>query len=123
MEDAAAVLRKQLNAGAGSLALLAKLVSAERPMYGYELAQDLEAAAGPLPMAAGSLYPVLRSLERQGLLTSETQLSEEGRARRYYTPTAEGVAALPLWREAWSETALFLDTILNFFCWSDVRQL
>ena len=111
--SADAAFQKQLNAGAGSLALLARLVAAGEPRYGYDLAAELDDVAGPLPMTAGSLYPALRSLERRGLLTSQTRLSDEGRARRYYEPTDAGRAALADWRAAWAETVRFVESALS----------
>ena len=94
--------------------LLALLDSQKQPMYGYEIARQLELRnGGSLPMKPGALYPVLRSLEKQGLLVSHTELSEEGRARKYYKPTKTGSKTLVLWRQAWSDTKQFVDTILE----------
>ena len=57
-------------------------------MYGYEIAKELERQNGEaLPMNPGALYPVLRSLEKQGLLSSYSELSDSGRARKYYEVT------------------------------------
>jgi PadR family transcriptional regulator PadR len=107
-------LQKQLNGGASSLVLLALLDSQRRAMYGYEIARELELRnGGSLPMKPGALYPVLRSLEKQGLLVSHSELSEEGRARKYYKLTKAGSNTLVHWRQAWSDTKQFIDTILE----------
>ncbi|MFK7768636.1 MAG: PadR family transcriptional regulator [Mariniblastus sp.] len=113
-EDAKKSLQKQLNSGASALVLLAMLERQNRPMYGYEVAKELERQnGGSLPMNPGALYPVLRSLEKQGLLQSETELSEEGRARRYYSMTKVGMETFRHWRQAWADTKQFVDTILE----------
>lgn len=107
-------LQKQLNGGASSLVLLAFLHRQSRPMYGYEIAKELERKnGGSLPMSAGALYPVLRSLEKQELLSSYTELSDEDRARKYYELTDTGRETVGHWRTAWQDTKQFIDTILG----------
>ena len=83
-------------------------------MYGYEIARELERrSGGSLPMSPGALYPVLRSLEKQQLLSSYTELSSEDRARRYYELTETGRETMGHWRAAWQDTKRFIDTILE----------
>jgi len=83
-------------------------------MYGYEVAQELERQnGGSIPMKPGALYPALRSLEKQGLLSSQTELSEEGRARKYYKLTKTGTDTIKHWKKAWEDTKTFVDTILE----------
>ena len=113
-EDAKKTLQKQLNGGASSLVLLAMLHQQARPMYGYEIARELERRnGGSLPMNSGALYPVLRSLEKQELLSSYTELSDGGRARKYYEVTAAGTETIGHWTTAWKDTKQFVDTILE----------
>ncbi len=107
-------LQKQLNAGATSLTLLALLHERKRPMYGYEVAKELEARiGGELPMKPGALYPVLRSLEKQGLLASRTEPSDAGPPRKYYRVTKAGKMVLKHWLEAWHETKHFVDSVVE----------
>jgi PadR family transcriptional regulator PadR len=106
--------QKQLNAGATSLALLGLLSRARRPMYGYEIAKQLEASCGgTLPMNQGALYPVLRSLEEQSLLSSHVEPSVTGPARKYYQITAGGRQVLRRWLVAWRRTTQFVDSVLE----------
>lgn len=106
-------LCKELNAGTAALAALAAVGRAGRPVYGYELAGLLEmAAGGELPMQAGALYPVLRSLARQGLLAAEDGPSESGPPRRYYRLTHDGRRVLGEWIAAWQRTRDFLEAVL-----------
>ena len=107
-------LQKQLNGGASSLVLLSLLHQQKRQMYGYEIAKELERRnGGTLPMNPGALYPVLRSLEKQGLLSSHSELSDEGRARKYYKVTKAGGETIGHWETAWRDTQKFINTILE----------
>jgi PadR family transcriptional regulator PadR len=105
--------QKELNAGIVSLALLALLARAGRPLYGYQIAKELEGYAGGPPVKQGTLYPVLRSLEAGGLLTSEVEPSVAGPPRRYYRVTEEGRQAVGLWQETWEKTSGFVDAVLG----------
>ena len=59
--------QKELNAGAVSLVVLCVMEQLQRPVYGYEVAKILQSRAGDsLPMNQAAIYPVLRSLEKQG---------------------------------------------------------
>ena len=76
--------KKELSSGIVSLALLALMAHADKPLYGYQIAKELEGFGDGLPVKQGTLYPVLRSLEAGGLLTSEVEPSVSGPPRRYY---------------------------------------
>ena len=106
--------QKELNAGAVSLVLLSVLENADVPMYGYDIAKRLAADADDgLPMNPGAIYPVLRSLEKQGHLQSTTQPSAAGPPRRYYSLTASGRFVLAEWIDAWHRTKSFVDSHLE----------
>jgi PadR family transcriptional regulator, regulatory protein PadR len=105
--------QKELSAGIVSLALLALMAHTETPLYGYQIAKELESYGGGLPVKQGTLYPVLRSLEAGGLLTSEVEPSVTGPPRRYYSVTEEGRQAIGLWRESWMKTREFVDAVLE----------
>lgn len=120
LEDASEVVaasvrkfQKELNAGIVSLALLALLARAGKPLYGYQIAKELEGFEGGLPVKQGTLYPVLRSLEAAGLLSSEVEPSVAGPPRRYYSTTEAGVEALTTWRQSWERTRGFIDAVLE----------
>jgi DNA-binding PadR family transcriptional regulator len=82
--DAFAKLELELRRGAIVLAALSQLRSAQ---YGYSLRQAL--AARGMEIDEGTLYPLLRRLETQGLLASEWRI-EQGPPRRYYALSPEG---------------------------------
>jgi PadR family transcriptional regulator, regulatory protein PadR len=74
------------------LALLQALVSGDS--YGLALIDHVRAATrGKVVLRQGRVYPVLRELEREGLVRSydgEAMPERGGRPRRYYALTAEG---------------------------------
>jgi len=61
----------------------------------------------------GAIYPVLRSLETQGLLSSQREMSDSGPPRRYYQATNTGQEALQTWIKIWEETKSFVDNVLG----------
>ena len=115
MSESTRKFSKELNSGTTALALMAILVRSKQAMYGYELGMQLTGISEDgLPMNQGALYPVLRSLERAGLLTSETKPSDAGPARRYYKPTALGRSEYKQWCETWLRMRNWLDEVLEY---------
>ncbi len=88
-------LRGELRRGSLIVAVLAQLRT-ER--YGYTLRKAL--AEDGLEIDEGTLYPLLRRLESQGLLTSEWR-EEDKRNKRFYRLSPEGVRLLTRLLEEW----------------------
>lgn len=65
--------------------------AAEEPIYGMAMIEELRRHGYEL--SPGTLYPVLRGLERDGYLSREDRVVG-GKVRKYYTITAEGREAL-----------------------------
>lgn len=106
--------QKEMNAGIASLVLLSVMDQADEPMYGYQVAKLLDDNSQETPMMKqGALYPVLRSLEKSGLLKSKVEPSISGPPRRYYTITDIGRETLTLWEEIWGQTKNFVENILK----------
>ena len=106
--------QKEMNAGIASLVLLCVMGKSKEPMYGYQIAKLLEENNQDIPlMKQGALYPVLRSLEKNGLLDSEVEPSISGPPRRYYTITESGREILDIWTEIWNQTKSFVDNTLK----------
>ncbi|UVE94334.1 PadR family transcriptional regulator [Dietzia sp. B32] len=78
--------------------VLASLLACRTPRYGYALLTTL-AEAG-IVTEANTLYPLLRRLEGQGLLTS-TWRTEEPRPRKYYETTALGTETAERLHSEW----------------------
>jgi DNA-binding PadR family transcriptional regulator len=78
--------------------VMAALATLEHPTYGYALLETL-ADAG-FGVDANTLYPLLRRLEKQGLLTSEWN-TDESRPRKFYRVSHEGRRLLRALLEEW----------------------
>lgn len=67
--------------------VLATLSQLQTPRYGYGLLQRLEQSG--MAIDAGTLYPLMRRLEKQGVLESHWETSET-RPRKYYQLSEQG---------------------------------
>jgi PadR family transcriptional regulator PadR len=99
-------LKLELRRGCLVLAVLGEL-RVER--YGYTLRKAL--AEHGLAVDEGTLYPLLRRLETQGLLASEWR-EEEKRDKRFYHLSAEGARILAQLSEEWRSLNRSLEQIL-----------
>jgi PadR family transcriptional regulator PadR len=119
LESLARKFQKELNSGLISLVLLSVLDRASEDLYGYQIAKQLQGAAGDEAIVKqGALYPVLRTMSAQGLLTSRVVPSYAGPPRRYYRITDLGRATLVRWLEIWTRTRTFVDSTARH---SDLR--
>ena len=106
--------QKELNSGIAALVLLNVLSRATGPMYGYKIAKLIEKDKEEvLTIKQGTLYPVLRSLEGNGLLESEVEPSVSGPPRRYYLITKAGRETMKRWRNIWNQTKALVDTVME----------
>jgi DNA-binding PadR family transcriptional regulator len=102
-----AKFEQDLRKGVLVLAVLSQL---RMPQYGYSLRQAL--AARGMPIEEGTLYPLLRRLEAQGLLESRWQ-AEGGPPRRYYTLSDGGGALFRDLSASWGSLASVMDRLLE----------
>jgi len=93
--------------GALVLAVLSQL---RQEQYGYSLKKAL--AERGLEIDEGTLYPLLRRLEAQGLLRSRWSL-EDGRPRRYYRTSALGEAMQGDLAADWLSLARAMERLLR----------
>jgi PadR family transcriptional regulator PadR len=103
--DLVAPHRQELRRGS---VVLASLIALETPGYGYGLLDALERAG--LPVEANTLYPLLRRLEAQGLLTSEWDTSET-RPRKFYRTSDDGIQLAKALRREWQDIGAALDRL------------
>lgn len=96
----------ELRRGVIVLAALSQLGTEE---YGYSLLKKL--AELGLEVDQGTLYPLLRRLEAQGVLESVWKL-EESRPRRYYVISTEGKKLLPKLKKEWAGIVSVMDKML-----------
>jgi PadR family transcriptional regulator PadR len=100
-------LRLELRRGCLILAVLAALKSEQ---YGYTLRKSL--ADSGMDIDEGTLYPLLRRLETQGLLASEWR-EHDKRNKRFYKLSKEGSAMLKLLLAEWDGINQSLNGILE----------
>jgi PadR family transcriptional regulator, regulatory protein PadR len=98
-EDLFDKLRIELRRGSLVLAVLGAL---REEHYGYTLRQTLEDAG--LPIEEGALYPLLRRLETQGLLTSQWR-EDANRNKRFYRLSPDGKTLLAQLLSEWDGIA------------------
>ncbi|MGQ9679915.1 MAG: PadR family transcriptional regulator [Candidatus Bathyarchaeia archaeon] len=89
----------------------------EAPMHGYQLMEELERRGFLLSrrIESGSIYTILRRMERKGLLVSEWERVETGPDRRIYRITDEGVETLRLGLEAVVMRKAIMDDLASFY--------
>ncbi len=92
------------------LIVLAVLTQLDEEQYGYSLTKRL--ADKGLEVDQGTLYPLLRRLETQGLLASNWRLESE-RPRRYYVISAEGRKIFPQLKQEWESLVTIMDGMLQ----------
>lgn len=92
----------------GTLVLLV-LSQLRQPEYGYSLVQKLEQKQTPIE--AGTLYPLLRRLEKQNLLKSEWDTSES-RPRKFYILSEQGKQVYEELKTEWLTLSKKLEVIL-----------
>src|SRR3954447_17175185 len=79
--------------------VVASLTVLRTPGYGYSLLETLSAAG--FEVEANTLYPLLRRLESQGLLTSAWN-TDEARPRKFYRTIEQGDAITAALRDEWA---------------------
>jgi PadR family transcriptional regulator PadR len=100
-------LIQELRRGTLVLAVLSQL---KTPLYGYSLVSNL--ALKDMDIDKNTLYPLLRRLEKQELLSSEWNV-EESRPRRYYRLSTRGKEVLKDLTLEWNRLNGVVNDLLN----------
>ncbi|MDD3222903.1 MAG: PadR family transcriptional regulator [Clostridia bacterium] len=90
--------------------VLSVLSQVQTPKYGYALTQSLENQG--IIIEANTLYPLLRRLEKQGLLISEWDTGES-KPRKYYRRTQEGERVYKALRTQWQDMSVRMAQLLE----------
>lgn len=93
----------------GSLVLLV-LSQMSQKQYGYSLLQNLTDKG--MSIEPGTLYPLMRRLEKQGLLDSQWDV-DAGRPRKYYLLSTDGVVVLEKMKEEWQQLVQQMNAVLH----------
>ena len=97
----------------GSMAMLVMKLLSEKDMYGYEMIDTLrQKSQNVFELKAGTLYPLLHSLEEKGLLTVYEQDVAGGKTRKYYSLTRQGRGFLEKKIEEWKEYSAAVANVL-----------
>lgn len=105
---------KDLVAASATPMVLAIL--AEGESYGYAILKQVRAlSGGELEWTDGMLYPLLHRLQRLGYVTSEWRTPPQGRRRKYYAITEQGLETLSEQQRQWTTVTRALDNLWHRF--------
>ena len=107
MESVFSGLQQELRRGAVVLSVLALL---KTPRYGYALTEALEQRG--MRIEPGTLYPLMRRLEKQGLLQSEWETSG-AKPRKYYVQSTEGEKVYARLCAEWTDMGKTIDMLIS----------
>lgn len=102
------------NLVSGSMTMLLLELLSEQDMYGYEMISVLrERSENVFELKAGTLYPLLHSLEEKNLLEAYEQ-EALGKVRKYYSITKEGRKLLQEKETEWREYSQAVTGVLGW---------
>ena len=90
-------MENQMKRGLLDVCVLAAIKSEDS--YGYQIVKDMSAY---VEISESTLYPILRRLENQQLLTVRSA-EHNGRLRKYYHITQAGLERLKAFEDEWKE--------------------
>jgi PadR family transcriptional regulator, regulatory protein PadR len=91
--------------------MLAVLSQMQDEQYGYSLKQSLDDKG--MEINEGTLYPLLRRLESQGLLESDWQVVDDTRPRRYYKMSQDGETIYANLVQEWQALVVVMDHLMG----------
>ncbi len=94
----------------GVLVLLILKVIKEKDTYGYELVMKINKG---IEVKEGTVYPILRRLTNEKLLSTYMKESDQGPARKYYSLTDEGLERYYDLKKQWKYFVNSTERILN----------
>lgn len=97
----------------GTLHMLILKTLTLEPLHGFGIGVRLEQIShGGFTVKAGSLFPALRRLERDGLVRGEWRVTENNRQAKYYHLTPQGRAQLKRETRQWETQSLAIARIM-----------
>ena len=96
----------------GTLEGCVLLVISQQEFYGYELVTKLQ-QLGFLDLSAGTVYPLLQKLERQGYLKSQLRALSEGPRRKYYDLTTSGQRQIQNFITDWQQLTATVTAVIE----------
>lgn len=99
----------------GSLELLILKTLSVGPNHGFGIALHIQTVSGRLlRVEEGSLYPALHRLRKQGYLSTEWKVTENGRRAKYYSLTSSGRRRFQEAESNWHSMAKGVRKVLRF---------
>ncbi|KUO58163.1 MAG: PadR family transcriptional regulator [Gracilibacter sp. BRH_c7a] len=103
---------KSLLTGSTTMLILKLLEGTD--MYGYQMIEELNLRSNNVfQLKAGTLYPLLHSLEQKDMLASYEKTVEQARVRKYYSLTAKGRKYLREKTEEWQVYTAAVNHVLG----------
>ena len=94
----------------GVLEICVLSVLAHKDCYGYELVNEISKR---IDISEGTIYPLLRRLKDEGLVTTYLRESGEGPSRKYYRLTEPGRDKEQSQRDEWMQFAASVNALLE----------
>lgn len=85
-------------------------IISKKSIYGYELIQSLK-ETGFDKIVAGTVYPLLQKLEKQGVIVGEMRPSPDGPDRKYFSLTTEGRERLEEFWNQWQDLIIKVERV------------
>lgn len=93
--------------------LILKLLE-EQDMYGYQMIETLaKKSDDTFHLKAGTLYPILHNLEKEGMVEAYEEKAEGAKIRKYYHLTSKGRKLLIGKKQEWIEYTAAVNKVLN----------
>jgi PadR family transcriptional regulator PadR len=105
-------INKSLLTGSTGMLLL-KLLE-EKDMYGYQMIEELSKRSNnTFSLKAGTLYPLLHTLEEQEMISAYDEKTDSARVRKYYSLTQKGRGTLAEKRSEWEAYTSAVNQVLQ----------
>ncbi|WP_324823041.1 PadR family transcriptional regulator [Sinanaerobacter sp. ZZT-01] len=108
-------INKELMKGSTSILVLSLL--SKEDMYGYQIAHQLkERSDSVFVLKEGTLYPMLHSLENDKVIESYWVDADNGKRRKYYKITKNGMKLLKDKKAEWQTYTKAVNTVIGGVC-------
>ena len=98
----------------GSTTMLILKLLEDKDMYGYQMIEELSKKSNDtFNLKAGTLYPILHSLENEGMVSSYDDSADSARIRKYYHLTNKGKGLLIDKQAEWTAYAKAVNQVLH----------
>jgi PadR family transcriptional regulator, regulatory protein PadR len=98
----------------GSTTMLILKLLDKKDMYGYEMIEELHNQSNEtFALKAGTLYPILHGLQREGMVEAYEEGTDSARVRKYYHITKQGKQLLLQKKEEWDIYTKAVNSVLN----------